>query len=429
MDLTFVKNISRASAQGACSIVQDKATSKKYFKKAFKEPPEGGNRDQAISRLEREGDLLRKLNAANVKGVPTLVEEKLDGDPSEMYLLMEYLDGGDLAGFFGSRHPLSEHQALVLFRKLLVIVCECHNVHIVHRDIKPANIILRNRSLEDPVLVDFGISHLQSEDETITLLEDRMGNAFCPLQELQAAEPSELEDSAKNRKRNKRSDVALCCAILCHSLTLERTVRTHQTEQEMLAYEKRSAIATASPVVQRILFHGLRTNFQDRPTAAELLAMLDSHQGPSFQDVLATLSQTGPSAESSSTPEVDDQLLKRFVRKIMAKWLAGSNGVLSYPANGSRNYSFTKVRATFGAEVKCMVNFNNNQLPYTAKFQVQECPNDCFAVHVASKDPICWLPRAFLEKTPEKILDDITEYLTRDLHAQVENGMLGRVVS
>lgn len=87
----------------------------------------------------------------------------------------------------------------------------CHSNEIVHRDIKPNNIILRDNRLDEPFLVDFGLSFNKSEDDVLrTDTAGELGNRFLRLPELSA-------NSAV--KRDPRSDVTFCAAILLFCLT------------------------------------------------------------------------------------------------------------------------------------------------------------------------------------------------------------------
>lgn len=72
-------------------------------------------------------------------------------------MVMEYIEGQDLASYLDDREVLSEEEALRITRQVGDALSYVHNQGFLHRDVKPANIILRRGSL-DAVLIDFGLA-------------------------------------------------------------------------------------------------------------------------------------------------------------------------------------------------------------------------------------------------------------------------------
>lgn len=97
-------------------------------------------------------------------------------ETGEPYLVMEYLDGVDLAERLAAGGPLG----VELVARWIIEVCaalgEAHAHGIVHRDLKPANLFLAKRSdgTEHVKLLDFGISKLPSA-EGMTATSATMG--------------------------------------------------------------------------------------------------------------------------------------------------------------------------------------------------------------------------------------------------------------
>jgi serine/threonine-protein kinase len=76
------------------------------------------------------------------------------------YMVMEFLQGGDLSGWLEQNGPLSFDQAVDFVLQACVALADAHVLGIVHRDLKPANLFCVRRSdgqLTIKVL-DFGIS-------------------------------------------------------------------------------------------------------------------------------------------------------------------------------------------------------------------------------------------------------------------------------
>jgi serine/threonine-protein kinase len=120
--------------------------------------PEALSDAAAVARFAREAQAAVKIKSehvARVSDVGTLP----NGAP---YMVMEYLDGGDLAAWIEQRGALPVEQAVEFVLQACVAVADAHALGIVHRDLKPANLFCVRRSdgqLSIKVL-DFGISKM-----------------------------------------------------------------------------------------------------------------------------------------------------------------------------------------------------------------------------------------------------------------------------
>src|ERR1700735_1396364 len=79
------------------------------------------------------------------------------------YLVLEYVDNGELFEHISRHGWLSEEEAMKYFRQLLSAVGYCHSFNICHRDLKPENILL-TKNLEVKV-ADFGMAALHQTPE------------------------------------------------------------------------------------------------------------------------------------------------------------------------------------------------------------------------------------------------------------------------
>jgi serine/threonine-protein kinase len=118
--------------------------------------PEASEQREAISRFMREARAaarIRSEHVAKVSDVGTLA----DGTP---YIVMEYLEGFDLADTLAQRGPLPADEAIELVLQACEALAEAHSLGIVHRDLKPANLFLTHRADGTPCVkvLDFGIS-------------------------------------------------------------------------------------------------------------------------------------------------------------------------------------------------------------------------------------------------------------------------------
>jgi len=77
-------------------------------------------------------------------------------DASSLYLILEYVPGGDLAFHLNSRVKLSEEVTRFIAAELCLGLAHLHRHSIVHRDVKAANVLLDKEG--HVRLTDFGMS-------------------------------------------------------------------------------------------------------------------------------------------------------------------------------------------------------------------------------------------------------------------------------
>jgi len=116
-----------------------------------------GNHD-AVMRFAREARAAVKIKSEHVARV-TDVGTLENGAP---YMVMEYLEGGDLSNWLTERGRLPVDQAVDLLLQASEALAEAHALGIVHRDLKPANLFVARLpgGVHSVKVLDFGISKL-----------------------------------------------------------------------------------------------------------------------------------------------------------------------------------------------------------------------------------------------------------------------------
>lgn len=126
---------------------------------------------EACARFERE--VVATLQVRSPHVVQTLDHGITDGGIP--YLVMEWLEGNDLAKEMRARQQLPADEVMHIMEGLATALTKAHERGIVHRDIKPANVFLVTGSPRPFVkLVDFGIAK-RLEDETMTATNALLG--------------------------------------------------------------------------------------------------------------------------------------------------------------------------------------------------------------------------------------------------------------
>jgi serine/threonine-protein kinase len=115
----------------------------------------------AVTRFSREARAAAKIKNEHVARV-TDVGELENGTP---YMVMEYLEGEDLAAWLTQRGPLSLQQAATLVLQACEALVAAHQLGIVHRDLKPANLFVTRRpnGSQSLKVLDFGISKMDAD--------------------------------------------------------------------------------------------------------------------------------------------------------------------------------------------------------------------------------------------------------------------------
>ncbi len=172
---------------------------------------------EVTERFLREGRALARLQGehiARVSDVGTLTS----GEP---YMVMEFLEGRDLARELAARGPLPLVEAVEFIAQACEALAEAHVRGIVHRDLKPANLFLAQRLDGEPLIkvLDFGISKVSPDagdaidmDNNITVTSSLVGTP-------KYMSPEQIQDS---RAVDSRTDIWGLGTILYELLTKSR---------------------------------------------------------------------------------------------------------------------------------------------------------------------------------------------------------------
>jgi eukaryotic-like serine/threonine-protein kinase len=120
--------------------------------------PEALANAEAVARFAREARASVRIKSEHV--ARTMDVGRLEnGAP---YMVMEYLEGTDLATRILQCGPLPIEQAVVFVLETCEALADAHAMGIIHRDLKPSNlfVIRRTDGTESIKLLDFGISKI-----------------------------------------------------------------------------------------------------------------------------------------------------------------------------------------------------------------------------------------------------------------------------
>lgn len=124
------------------------------------------------ARFEREARAAVKLRGPNVARIFD-VDTTPDGTP---FIVMELLEGRDLAEEISERGPLPVAEAVGYVIEACSAMAEAHSLGVVHRDLTSANLFLARQGARSTVkVVDFGISKIAEETTGLTTTDAAFG--------------------------------------------------------------------------------------------------------------------------------------------------------------------------------------------------------------------------------------------------------------
>ena len=113
-----------------------------------------------VERVAREIHILKIIRHPHLIQLYEIIETS-----KQLYLIMEYAEGGELFDFIVARKRLNEKEAAKFFQQLISGVEYIHKLRIVHRDLKPENLLLdKDNNIK---LVDFGLSNTYKAGNTL----------------------------------------------------------------------------------------------------------------------------------------------------------------------------------------------------------------------------------------------------------------------
>lgn len=220
---------------------------------------------ETVARFSREARAAVKIKSehvARVSDVGTLE----NGAP---FMVMEYLEGGDLAAWLKQRGALPIEQAVDFVLQACEAIAEAHAIGIVHRDLKPSNLFVTRRrdgTLSVKVL-DFGISKTSAMDSAGMDMTSTTAVMGSPLY----MSPEQMQSS---KDVDARSDIWSIGIILYELLTGDSPFQADTMPKLILG------IMSAAPPP-------LRSKRPEAPRGLEdvIFKCLDKDRGKRFQTI------------------------------------------------------------------------------------------------------------------------------------------------
>lgn len=273
--------------------------------------------------IEREIIIMKLLNHNNVLRLYDVWETE-----KALYLVLEYVEGGELFDLLVDSGPLPEKTAVEFFRQIILGAAYCHSLGICHRDLKPENILL-DKDLNVKI-ADFGMAALESG----RLLETSCGSPHYAAPEIVSG----------LHYHGAESDVWSCGVILFALLTGrlpfdDDNIRDLLLKVQVGEYE---IVEDLSPEAVDLIHHMLTVNPEARIKTRDILKhpFVKRYYDCEKDDAFIQL----PSPESAVSPvKSRQQIDKRILENLVILWHGRSSesiveALLSPVANSEKTF-------------------------------------------------------------------------------------------
>ncbi|KAJ7185580.1 CAMK/CAMKL/GIN4 protein kinase [Mycena filopes] len=103
--------------------------------------------------IDREITMMKLMNHPNIMRIYDVYE-----GTKELFLVLEYIEGGELFDFLVNRGRLPNPEALEYFKQIVYGLNYAHTFSIIHRDLKPENILIASLSPPLIKIADWGMA-------------------------------------------------------------------------------------------------------------------------------------------------------------------------------------------------------------------------------------------------------------------------------
>jgi serine/threonine protein kinase len=215
---------------------------------------------EALQRFRREAEVVATLEHPNVVG---LYDYNV-GEDGVPYIILEYLDGEDVATRLRRTGKQSLDETLRIVEFVGSALSAAHARNIIHRDLKPENVFLC--ATGDVKVVDFGVAKLRGAPE-LTAVNTILGT-------VPYMAPEQLLGGVLDARVDQYALAAIAYEMLVGEMAFDGRGAVADVARRVLTHQP-PFVAGVPQALNEVIFRGMARAATDRfPSVAEFVAAL-----------------------------------------------------------------------------------------------------------------------------------------------------------
>jgi serine/threonine protein kinase len=167
---------------------------------------------QKVELFQREGKLGMTIRHPNIVSVLAVNQDNVT---KQFFIVMEFIEGGNLRDLLQIRKPLGTDEALRIMEECAQGLAYSHARGLTHRDIKPTNILIVASTMQAK-LVDFGLAEISAGSSVFL---QRQSDRDEDVAVDRTVDYAGLEKATNQKAGDVRSDIYFLGSVLYECLT------------------------------------------------------------------------------------------------------------------------------------------------------------------------------------------------------------------